>query len=368
MDSTIDNCFVLRLLAQQSRMEGHEQSQLPQETMLEVLLWLDRYDLDGKQITSRRLRSLVENNQMPLRRVLGVNYYQPCTVYPVLSIDVQVDEEDEPHEMDLDLETDADVQKAVSFLSSCFVPNYSIYGHHARTLYACPDRRAIITAPALTRELTLQRCDFEGAAEDGLSLTLQGIAFQRLSLLFSPIPGWQVTDVLLESLRLRGCNEFYENSYNTNTDEKSEVTEEGILSYLFTLDDKSPMPDWRFVRIECVNITPAFFKKLVQASKNSQHTCDVQLWLYRLRFDVSNMDVGVPPTPSLASRSRPEYRYNIADHGNGIRLVIHFTSYESYDGAKWDVIVRHGKKHREQPYLNYFKPEPEEEQDEGLSP
>lgn len=42
--------------------------------MLEVLLWLDRFDLDGNQITNRRLRSLAENKRMPLRKVHRVNY------------------------------------------------------------------------------------------------------------------------------------------------------------------------------------------------------------------------------------------------------------------------------------------------------
>lgn len=42
--------------------------------MLQVLLWLDRFDLDGKQITARRLRSLVENKQVPLRNVARVDY------------------------------------------------------------------------------------------------------------------------------------------------------------------------------------------------------------------------------------------------------------------------------------------------------
>lgn len=42
--------------------------------MLEVLLWLDRFDLDGKQATTRRLSSLVENRQMPLRKVHRVEY------------------------------------------------------------------------------------------------------------------------------------------------------------------------------------------------------------------------------------------------------------------------------------------------------
>ncbi|KAH7700364.1 hypothetical protein AAVH_32519 [Aphelenchoides avenae] len=43
--------------------------------MLQVLLWQDRFDLDGKQIIARRLRSLLENNRMPLRDVHRVLYY-----------------------------------------------------------------------------------------------------------------------------------------------------------------------------------------------------------------------------------------------------------------------------------------------------
>ncbi|KAH7724336.1 hypothetical protein AAVH_08224, partial [Aphelenchoides avenae] len=40
---------------------------IPNETFLAILRWLHRFDLDGVQITTRKLRSLVENNEMPLR-------------------------------------------------------------------------------------------------------------------------------------------------------------------------------------------------------------------------------------------------------------------------------------------------------------
>lgn len=54
--------------------------------MLEVLLWLDRFDLDGPQITTRRLRSLVENKRMPLRKVGRVDYHGEPSGYSTLSI------------------------------------------------------------------------------------------------------------------------------------------------------------------------------------------------------------------------------------------------------------------------------------------
>ncbi|KAH7668130.1 hypothetical protein AAVH_43033, partial [Aphelenchoides avenae] len=159
---------------------------IPQETMLEVLLWLDRFDLDGKQITARRLRHLVENNQMPhraIRTVCGVNYSASYTGHCWLSIDVPIGEEDEiHHEIVLDLDTDAGVQKAVSYLSSCFVSHFNISDQDARMLYTCPDRRAIIKAPALIGELRLWECDFESGEENTLSETLCVRTFQRLSL------------------------------------------------------------------------------------------------------------------------------------------------------------------------------------------
>ncbi|KAH7701323.1 hypothetical protein AAVH_31543, partial [Aphelenchoides avenae] len=36
--------------------------------------WLHRFDLDGVQITTKRLRSLVENYEMPLRLLETVTY------------------------------------------------------------------------------------------------------------------------------------------------------------------------------------------------------------------------------------------------------------------------------------------------------
>ncbi|KAH7675945.1 hypothetical protein AAVH_42148, partial [Aphelenchoides avenae] len=46
----------------------------PNETLLIVLRWLHRFDLDSVQITNKRLRSLVENNEMPLRFLESVKY------------------------------------------------------------------------------------------------------------------------------------------------------------------------------------------------------------------------------------------------------------------------------------------------------
>lgn len=47
-------------------------------------------------------------------------------------------------------------------------------------------------------------------------------------------------------------------------DSKNAVTEEGILSYCFTLDDDSAVPESRSLRIAGPTITPAFFKKVVE--------------------------------------------------------------------------------------------------------
>ncbi|KAH7721266.1 hypothetical protein AAVH_11229 [Aphelenchoides avenae] len=335
--------------------------------MLEILLWLDRFDLDGKQITARRLSHLVENNQMPLRTAHAVRYCEHYKGHPTLSIDTLIGEEDEPHETEteLDLETDADVQKAVSYLCSCFVPSFLVWGHHARTLYTCPDRRAIITSPPLIDNLELRGCDFNSGEENTLSETLRVRTFQSLSL-YSNIPAWQVTDKLLESLRLSGCNSFFEELYFANADEKSDGTEEGILSFCFTLDDDLPMPDCRFLKIVHVNITPAFFKKLVQASKSSRLTCGVQLrlWLEGPPFDVGNLDIGVTPSRILVPEGPHEYRYNI-DHGNGTQLDIHFRLSE---GVTWDVTVRHEKKDREEPHDDSVESEPEEDQHERAAP
>lgn len=56
-------------------------------------------------------------------------------------------------------------------------------------------------------------------------------------------------------------------------------------------------------------------------------TCDVELCLHRLPFGVSDLDVGV--LPSRFQEDDPfedsvthHVHYNIADHGNGVRLVV----------------------------------------------
>ncbi|KAH7692987.1 hypothetical protein AAVH_26306 [Aphelenchoides avenae] len=92
--------------------------------------------------------------------------------------------------------------------------------------------------------------------------------------------------------------------------------------------------------------------------------CNIEQCLDELRFDVGNLDLGVPPRSS--SEYDPNFyarvhhvRYNFSDHGNGIRLLMHF---ESEGDEQWNVIVRHGKRDRDE----FFEPRSkEEEYDEG---
>ncbi|KAH7699842.1 hypothetical protein AAVH_33049 [Aphelenchoides avenae] len=310
--------------------------------MLEVLRWLKRFDLDGKQITTRRLRSLVENNQMPLRKVDGVDYEgNVLTPDPrqmnMLSISLG---KGRRAEVKFRIETAADVQKAVAYLSSCFVAEFNVFAHHG-----VPPKYPIIAAPKLIRELGFRFCDFlDNGEEHTLNEMLNGSTFHSLAFGNFYIPGCQIDDKWLESLRLRGCN-YVNVGQNTEdeSDEKFAVTEEGILSYCFTLDEHLPVPDVRFLRICSVNLTPAFFTKLVEASKSSQQTCNVELRLESLRFDVSNLDVGVLPSRSSEHDDFADgwhnVHYNIADYGNGVRLSMHFNS---EDGEEWHVTVRHG--------------------------
>ncbi|KAH7710685.1 hypothetical protein AAVH_22021 [Aphelenchoides avenae] len=334
--------------------------------MLEVLLWLGRFDLDGKQITNRRLCSLFENKRMPLRNVDRVVYEGDPRGYPNptnkthrLSIILAAGERDGADEVELQIETDADVQKAASYLSSCFVSDFSVYGH-----LRAPPKNAIISAPALIDEIGFRNCSFANGDEDSLGETLGGSTFRCLVLVDSSIPVWQIDDNRLDMLRTCGCNELHVCPSDTepyDDDEKLKVTEEGIVSYCFALDGGLAMPEKRYLKITWVNITPAFFKKVVEASKSSQLTCDVELRLDHLPFDVSNLDVGVQPSryQEYDRYAWMEYmhhvRYNIADHGNGIRLLVHF---KSEDGRLWNAIVRHGKKDHEE----FFEPKPDVEE------
>ncbi|KAH7723945.1 hypothetical protein AAVH_08539 [Aphelenchoides avenae] len=368
--------------AKRGRIEGREKTEIPAETMLEVLLWLDRFDLDAKQITTKSLRSLVEKNKMPLRKVDQVDY-EGEELGPTRSTDrkamlsiVLVEKEEvvptQKTDVKLQIETDADVRRAVSYLSSCFVSCLGLYGHEQ-----APPNNAIVAAPALIRQLHVMNCNFYNGKEDVLSQMIEGRTFQRLTIADSAIPVWQIDDKLLESLRRRGCNEFHlspDGPIPYEDHERLNVTEEGILSYCFTRDDDLPdgdgltVPGSRFLRMTRVTLTPEFFTKVVESSKNSQLTCDVALYMddIDLPFDVDNLDVGMPASLSREFeeglwRNLANVRYNIADHGNGVRLLIHFR--ESEDREHWDVTVRHGKKEHEE----FFEPTLiEEESDEDL--
>ncbi|KAH7706903.1 hypothetical protein AAVH_25869 [Aphelenchoides avenae] len=339
-----------KVRAKRGRTEIHDMTQISHDTMLEVLLWLDRFDLDGKQITSRGLRSLVENNRMPLRKVFKVDYDEANredTKTNILNIHLQDPDDDEPPQVELQIDTYADAQKAASYLASCFVLRLSVYRH-----FSGPPRNVILAAPALIRKLHLRHCDFSSEEENTLNKTLSGSTFQCLSVYFSDIPAWQINDDLLESLRLRGCNETEVSPY---AGEKFHVTEQGILRYCFMLDDDSAKPKTRVLRLTWTKVTPTFFRELVDAIKDSRLTSDVKLCLEHLRFDVTNLDVGVTPSRGREyDRFWKKYlntvRYDIADHGNGMRLLINFKS--GMDDQDWKATVRYGQKDHEE----FFEP------------
>ncbi|KAH7708473.1 hypothetical protein AAVH_24276 [Aphelenchoides avenae] len=240
--------------------------------MLLVLLWLDRFDLDGKQIANRRLRSLVENNRMPLRKVVKVDYAGEAVCKDkkknILSIHLQGP--DDPPQMEFKIETEADAQKAASYLASCFVLRLLAYEHHA-----APPTNVILAAPALIRTLDIRYCDFINEEEDSLSEALKGSTFRRLSLDYSHSPAWQIYDNLLESLRIRGCNEI---DVSPGAEE-FHATEQGILRYCFTLDDGLALPKTRILVLNCANVTPAFFTKLVDI--------DFESWINHQDWDVT---------------------------------------------------------------------------------
>ncbi|KAH7709095.1 hypothetical protein AAVH_23646 [Aphelenchoides avenae] len=273
MDSTSNEVPTKR-----GRIEGRRKTKLSQDTMLQALLWLDRFDLDNKQKTARL--------------AYRGDYFPRSTTK--LSIFL---EEGEWHpQLELWIETDADAQKAAAYLSSCFVRHFWVHSH-----YDVLPRNAIIAAPALIRELQFERCHFNKGEGDTLSEMITGSTFQFLELSRSHVPAWQIDNKRLETLQLRGCNGICVRDQPDN--EKFTVTEEEILSYCFT-PRNGDSPERRFLRISWPSaITPAFFKKAVEASKNSQLTCDVELCLQHLRFDVGNLDLGVLP-----SRSQTEYR------------------------------------------------------------
>ncbi|KAH7706904.1 hypothetical protein AAVH_25870 [Aphelenchoides avenae] len=167
----------------------------------------------------------------------------------------------------------------------------------------------------------------------------------------------RVDDSRLESLRLRGCNEFHVRPWDGA--EKFHVTEQGILRYCFTLSEDLHVPETRVLRLAWADVTPTFFGKLT--SKSSRLTSDVKLCLAHLRFDVVDLDIGVTPSRGREyDRMRKKYlqtvRYDIAGHGNGIRLVIDFRSGHRVD-HDWEVTVRHGQKG----HKAFFGPKPNDQ-------
>lgn len=123
-------------------------------------------------------------------------------------------------------------------------------------------------------------------------------------------------------------------------DEKFHVTEEGILSYCFPTDGCTLTPERRLFETTWAPVTPSFFTKLtgvpcysrwakweIQASKNSRFLGNVELRLEYLRFDVRNLLLGVLPSQSQEDAENVAVpmnivRYDIPNHGNGVRLLV----------------------------------------------
>ncbi|KAH7712950.1 hypothetical protein AAVH_19701, partial [Aphelenchoides avenae] len=100
----------------------------------------------------------------------------------MLDIYLEEDAEIGPAQVELKIETDADAEKAASYLASCFVSDFNVYEFDS----VLP-KNNIVAAPPLIHELE-PACSFDIGEADLLGETLNGSTFRCLSLECSPLP------------------------------------------------------------------------------------------------------------------------------------------------------------------------------------
>ncbi|KAH7708465.1 hypothetical protein AAVH_24289 [Aphelenchoides avenae] len=309
---------------------------IPNETLLMILRRLHRFDLDIVQISSKRLRNLVENSEMPLRYLDKVTYIGDAGAEGARNVLILEPKGQQKQQCLLDVEDGIDMARR--FLTTTCIRILVVSDHDA----ALPKPQLLTAQEKLIKYLSFERCNFNVGEDNALEKTLFGCCFGQLFIQTSKLPGWQLNDALLYKICYSGCAlmDFSGNAPLT-ANEKYAVTNEGILDYCFSSDVGIMKARGRTLAVTEASITPALAKKCIQASMESKVTGRVQLVITNLRFehllsaDLAEFD------ENLVDASAHFCQFDFPDNGNGARLQIKFSRGPQ---GYWMLQMRRGNK------------------------
>ncbi|KAH7715412.1 hypothetical protein AAVH_17184 [Aphelenchoides avenae] len=306
---------------------------IPNETFLIILRWLHRFDLDGVQITTRRLRSLVENNEMPLRDLDTAKYIGEAGAGDTKNVLLLEPEGQQKQQCPLDVEGGIDMARR--YLTYTYIGILVVSDHDI----ALPNPQLLTAHEEHISCLSFERCNFTIGEGNALDKTLFGCRIGQLFIETSKLPGWQVNDEFLHKTCYAGCClvDFAGNAPLTE-DELYAVTDEGILSYCFSSDLGAMKDRGRTLSVTDASITPALAKKCIQASLETKVTGRIKLAVTNIEdlLMLNGLDdnlVGI----SIDGNMR---RYDFPHQGNGKRLQIEFV----WDDWYWTMRMRRGNK------------------------
>ncbi|KAH7724333.1 hypothetical protein AAVH_08221 [Aphelenchoides avenae] len=308
---------------------------IPNETLLIILRWLHRFDLDGVQITTRRLRSLVENNDMPLRCLDTVTYIGD--VGPDGTKNVLILEPKGQQKEQCPLDVVGGISMARRYLTSAFIRVLVVSDHDA----ALPNRQLLTAYEEHISCLSFERCNFKIGAGNALEKTVCGCRFRELSVKGVKIEGWQLNNHVLRKIARAG-GALVDFDGNLPGGEKYAATDEGILDYCFSSDLGALKDRGRSLSLEVASITPALVQKCIQASAKSKVTGRVELTISNVEDEYVRGGPLAQFRDNLFQVSPRWLVYGFTDEGNGTRLQIDFT--RESPRAHWRLDMRHGNK------------------------
>ncbi|KAH7714422.1 hypothetical protein AAVH_18241 [Aphelenchoides avenae] len=317
----------------------------PNETLLAIFRWLQRYDLDSVQLASKRLQSLVEKNEMPARILDEVTYIGDAGEGDsVLSKNILLLRTIDWTEK-CQLNVEGGIDKARRYLTSSFVRILDVKDHYKRL----PNPQLLTAREVRIGSLSFERCNFKTGTDNALEQTLLGSRFSQLYVANSKLPGWQVNDDLLHKLCCAGCVLV---DLGANAYPECAVTDAGILEYCFSSDLGALKDRGRTLFMSMPSITPALPAKCIQASLESKVTGRVELGIHKNDYEHVFSDClaafGENLVDTATNGAGCQSRiYEFLD-GNGMRLQIHFKLIHSH----WSMEMRRANKDDEDFFIS----------------
>ncbi|KAH7702430.1 hypothetical protein AAVH_30418, partial [Aphelenchoides avenae] len=328
---------------------------IPNEIFITILRLLHRFDLDGVQITTKRLRGLVEGNVLPLRFLDTVTYIGDAGEGgAVLAKDIlllQPNDYSRRKEQCL-LDVEGGIDMARRYLTSTFIRIFVVSDHDV----AMPNPQLFTAHEERINRILFERCNFNRRVRsDARASEMLVVARDDCGRLFtknSNFPGSQVTDGLLHILCCAGCELV--DFARTYTRGKYLVTDESILEYCFSSDLGAMKDRGHTLSLQdAASVTPELPEKCIKASLDSKVTGRVKLSVAKKDYEGTLMNSLDAFSDSFVNYVVDDdnddtlsfthtLRYDFPDQGTGMRLQIEMARDSLY--GYWTMQMRRGNK------------------------